>query len=121
MCEIDIDKDTMSEIDDLMKSLHIHGIGCGNKIAELVKEIHPNAVAIVPLYRSCIVVEQGDTEKRDGIAIIHSYADPHWLGRDIDIETLKSEDFYTRFIVQGHREGPAIYLENVNSHVGTDD
>lgn len=117
MCEIDRDCDTMKKIDDFVNDFHTHGLECGNKIAELIKEIHPNAVAIIPLYRSCIVIEQSDTEKRDGIAIIHSYADPHWLGKEIDIKTLISEEFHTKFIVQGYREGPEIYFESAEPNI----
>lgn len=120
MCEIDRDSGTTKDMEDLIQDkvekftekFHRHGLECGQEIAKVAKEMHPNAIAIIPLYRSCVVIEQGDMEKRNGIATIHSYADPHWLGRDIDKDTLMSDHFHTKFIIQGYREGPEIYLEH---------
>ena len=83
-------------------------MGCGNKIAEIAMLIHPDALLIVPLYRSCIVVEQSDIDTADGGCIIHTYADPHWLGREIDIDNLKSEDFHFIYNVCGDRQGAVI-------------
>lgn len=104
------DKDV--RVEQFAKEFHEHGIQCGLKIANLVKEIHPRAIAVVPLYRSCIVVVQGDEEHKDGAAVIHAYGDPHWLGGEIDIETLKSDRFHKVFYVQGLREGPEIIPVN---------
>lgn len=108
------EKDVDKRVDKFVEEFHEHGLGCGNKIATLTKEMHPNAIAIIPLYRSCIVIEQSDDEKKDGICILHGYADPHWLGGEITIEDLQRKDFHARFIVQGRREGPGIYLENTD-------
>lgn len=106
------DKD--EKINEFVQEFHEHGLQCGSEISRLTKEMHPNAIAVIPLYRSCIVIEQSDDEKKEGIASIHAYADPHWLGGEIDIATLKSDDFHSKFFVQGRREGPGIYLENAN-------
>lgn len=108
------EKDVDERVDKFVEEFHEHGLGCGNKIATLAKEMHPDAIAIIPLYRSCIVIEQSDNEKKEGLCILHGYADPHWLGGDIDIENLQRSDFHARFIVQGRREGPGIYLENAD-------
>lgn len=118
MCE-EICKDKNDEkVEKFAQEFHDHGLGCGNKIADIAKEIHPNALAIVPLYRSCIVIEQSEKEKKDGICTLHSYADPHWLGGEIDAESLKSETFHYEFSVQGNRQGPVIVNKN---HVEEDD
>lgn len=106
-----------AKITEFVQEHHEHGIQCGLKIANLVKEIHPRAIAVIPLYRSCIAVEQGDKEYQDGNAIIHAYADPHWLGGEIDIETLKSDRFHKIFYMQGLREGPGIIPMN-NEELG---
>ena len=104
------------KVNEFVQKFHEHGIGCGQEISELVREMHPNAIAIVPLYRSCVAIEQSDEDKKEGIATIHAYADPHWMGRDITIDTLKSDDFHGKFIIQGKREGPEVCLVNANSH-----
>jgi hypothetical protein len=101
-----------TKLTEFMQEHHEHGIQCGLKIANLVKEIHPNAVAVIPLYRSCIAIVQKDKEYQDGTAVIHAYADPHWLGGEIDIETLKSDRFHKAFYVQGLREGPVVIPVN---------
>ncbi len=106
------EKDVDEHVDKFVGEFHEHGLGCGNKIAALAKEMHPNAIAIMPLYRSCIVIEQSEEDKKEGVCILHGYADPHWLGGEIDVENLQRKDFHARFIVQGRREGPGIYLEN---------
>lgn len=99
-----------------MQEFHEHGIGCGLEISKLAKEMHPNAIAIVPLYRSCVVIEQNDEEKKEGVATMHAYADPHWMGGDITIEALQSEDFHAKFVIQGQRQGPEVCLVNANSY-----
>ncbi len=102
------EKDVDEKIKEFANKFYEHGIGCGQKIAEVATFMHPDALLIVPLYRSCIVVEQNDQDKKEGSCKIHGYADPHWLGKDINIEDLKSEDFRFYFKVHGYREGPEI-------------
>lgn len=116
MCEIDRDNDTMKEVDEFVDGFVIHGLECGNEIATIAKELHPDAVAIIPLYRSCLVVEQNDKDKKEGMCTMHGYSDPHWCGKELDIETLQSDEFHVMFIVQGRREGPEIFLENTNNN-----
>lgn len=103
-------------VNKFMEKFHEQGIECGLVISGLVKELHPDAIAIVPLYRSCIVIDQSDEDKKEGIAVIHAYADPHWLGKDIRVDTLQSDDFHSKFVVQGLREGPEIRLTDANSY-----
>lgn len=104
------------KVNAFVQKFHEHGIGCGLEILKIAKEIHPEAVAIIPLYRSCVVIEQSEDYKKEGIATIHAYSDPHWLGRDITVDTLKSDDFHSKFIIQGKREGPEIYLVDANNY-----
>lgn len=101
-------KDVDEKVEEFTKEFHEHGMGCGIKIAELAREMHSGAIAILPLYRSCIVVEQNDGDKKEGDCTVHTYADPHWLGGEIDIETLKSEEFHSVYHVQGDRQCPII-------------
>lgn len=116
-----VDEKADEKVEKFMKTFREHGLGCGVKIADTVKEIHPDALAIVPLYRSCIVVVQSEEEKKDGVCTLHSYADPHWMGADIDVATLKLDDFHFEFIVQGDRQGPAILKKHCPENVEVED
>lgn len=102
------EKDVDQKIKEFTEKIEEHGMICGQKIAEIAATLHPGALIIVPLYRSCIVVEQNEQDKKEGSCKIHGYADPHWLGREISVDTLKSEDFHFYYKVQGYREGPEI-------------
>lgn len=102
------DKDTDivdQKVEKFMDEYHEHGLGCGLKIAEIASFMHPNALLVVPLYRSCIVVEQGEEDAKKGSCTVHSYADPHWLGGEIDAKTLKLDDFHSIFKIHGDRQG----------------
>jgi hypothetical protein len=116
-CGCNKNDDVDEKVDEFMNDFRTHGLGCGVKIAEVAKEIHPDALVIVPLYRSCIVVEQSEEEKKEGVCTLHSYADPHWLGGEIDIDTLKSDDFHFEFCVRGDRQGPAIINKRNDENV----
>ena len=109
-------KDKDQKLEKFVQEFHEHGLGCGLEISKLAKEMHPNAIAIVPLYRSCVVIEQNDEDKKEGVATIHAYADPHWLGREITVEDLRSDDFHTKFVIQGYRHGPEICLVDANNY-----
>jgi hypothetical protein len=121
--QCDIDKTSEKEtsekdekINEFVQEFHEHGIGCGLEISKLARDMHPNAITIIPLYRSCVVIEQSDEEKKEGVATMHAYADPHWMGGDITIEALQSEDFHSKFSIQGQRHGPEVCLVNANSY-----
>lgn len=117
MCNDKNDEKANERVYEFVKEVRDRGLGCGDKIADIAKKIHPDALVIVPLYRSCIVIEQSDEEKKDGVCTLHSYADPHWLGGDIDVENLKSERFHYEFCVQGDRQGPVILKKHCGKNV----
>lgn len=102
------EKDVDAKIKETLDIMRDHGLGCGLKIAEIAKLLHPDSLLIVPLYRSCIVVEQSEKEKNEGSCTIRAYGDPHWLGAEIDIEALKSAEFHFIYRVHGDRQGPEI-------------
>ncbi len=116
--DVDRDTDKNASTDERVakfaQEFHEHGLGCGNEIANVVKEIHPDALIIVPLYRSCITIEQSEEEKKNGVCTLHAYADPHWLGGEIDIDTLKKDDFHFEFTIQGDRQAPMILNKKIN-------
>jgi hypothetical protein len=116
-CDCNENDDVDPKVNEFMEDFRTHGLGCGRKIAEIAKEMHPGALAVVPLYRSCIVVEQSEEEKKEGVCTLHSYADPHWLGGEIDADTLKSDDFHFEFYVRGDRQGPAIINKKNDENV----
>lgn len=92
----------------ISSELREYGFKCGDEIATIAKEMHPNALIVIPLYRSCIVIEQSEEEKKEGSCTMHSYADPHWLGGEIDVDTLKTDDFHFEYSIQGDRQRPII-------------
>jgi len=108
----------MSNLDEFAKEvlakLHEQGIKCGLKIAELAKQLHPNSLLVVPLYRSCMVVEQDKDAKEAGYCKLHFYADPHWLGEELTIENLKKKKFSSTVYVKGQRSGPDIIFVSGN-------
>lgn len=120
MCKDDKKCDVDEKVNEFMQTFREHGLGCGIEIANVVKEMHPNALVIVPLYRSCIVIEQSEDEKKEGVCTLHSYADPHWCGGEIDIENLKSERFHCEFCIQGDRQGPIILNKKEDGKKGED-
>lgn len=89
----------MQKTPDMM---HNHGTECGIKIAAVVKELYPEAIAIIPLYRSCFVVTQDDAQKEKGNCTMHLYTDPHWFGEEINIDTLKKEECHKTVNVHGN-------------------
>jgi len=86
---------------EILARLHKRGMECGRKIAYIAESIHPNALLVVPLYRSCMVVEKGPYET---CCTLHFYGDPHWLGMDLSVENLKK--FHAKVIVHGQRSLP---------------
>ncbi len=113
MSEIQRETQVDQKVKEFTEKSHSHGMNCGQKIAEVAAFLHPNALLIVPLYRSCIVVEQDEQDKKDGSCTIHGYADPHWLGRDIDAHSLKSDTFHDCYKIHGDRQGPSFAKKNV--------
>lgn len=103
-------KDVDEKLAETMKIMHEHGMECGLKIAEVVKEMHPDAISIIPLYRSCIVITQDNRQKEQGDCTVHCYGDPHWMGGEIDIESLKRDEFHRLFYINGDRQGPLLYF-----------
>ena len=90
----------------LIEEMRRMGIRSGKEIAELAKELHPNAIAVVPLYRSCMVILQTEEDKRAGMAKVIFYCDPAWLGHERTKENLRKKDFHEEFVIVGQRSGP---------------
>lgn len=109
--ETKIDDEANKCCTEVLQKMHDLGIDCGRQISKLARIIHPDHVTIIPLYRSCIVIVQSEEEKDIGICTVHSYGDPHWLGRDLNIETLKSDNFHTKFQIHGQRNSPELIFK----------
>lgn len=91
------------------KVMQPKGMNCGNQIARLLKR--KNNITI-PLYRSCIVL----TLNKNGTILLETYHDPHWMGRELNLKTLKEfKDPYS-LLFQGQRSGVDYWLnlESIN-------
>lgn len=84
-----------------------NGLNCGEQIAQIVREIHPEAVAVLPLYRSAIAVIPKQGEGGDKYVEIWGYGDPHVEGEDIT--RVNVEPFHQVTAVSGGRYGPDYY------------
>lgn len=104
----DIDVETANKVEKVVEEFNQLGMKCGKEIAKLAKDMHPDAKLILPLYRSCIVIEQSEEERESGICTMYTYADPHWLGKDITKENLSKEDFHRKITIEGQRDGPQL-------------
>ena len=95
------DKDRLMK---LFREMEEAGLEAGEYIAKRVEELHPNALLIIPLYRSCLVVLPKEDPNRVDMVF---YGDPHWRNRDITLENL--EDERTEISIVGSRSYPRIY------------
>ncbi len=84
------------------------GLDCGEQIAKIIKELHPDAAAVLPLYRSAIaVIPKQDKDGNKSIEI-WGYGDPHVNGDDyITKENVKP--FHSIVVIGGDRYGPKYY------------
>jgi len=89
---------------ELLEMLHKKGISRGLKIAELARQLHPKALVIVPLYRSCLVVEQTEEQQKEGVCTLHFYWDPGWQGLELNLDNLRK--FHSVAYLHGQRSGP---------------
>ena len=106
----DDEKENLRRIIAEMQKL---GMTRGETIAEVAKKMHPDAITILPLYRSCaVVVPQKDWQKYRGCWSIIMYGDPGAMGGDIDEEHLNDPMFKQEIIIYGQRFGPQILTGN---------
>ena len=71
------------QINKVLDEMTTRGDECGVKIGEILKELHPEAT-IFTLYRSAVAIQ-----KKDSLVMIYSSGDPHAMGEQIDLETIK--------------------------------
>lgn len=109
-----------NELNEVLDKFHKHGLQCGDEISKLAMIMHPDAICVIRLYRSCIVVVQSEEEKNTGDCTIHTYADPHWMGEEISIDTLSSNEFHSELKIYGHRSGPNIEYKKGVRKIGGD-
>lgn len=56
----------------------------------IIQSMHPDALAIVPLYRSALVIDPLTVEEAKlGMATILVYHDPAWMGQETTPESLR--------------------------------
>lgn len=96
----------------ISKSMGKMGRAGGREIADVAAKLHPNALCIVPLYRSCIVVlPPNKALARRGAVEIKMYHDPCWMGAD---ERTKENlpEFCETLVISGQRSGPDLWLDD---------
>ena len=81
------------------------GFECGKKIAKIVRELHPEAIAVVEAYRSAFAILPPEKDK----IIILMYGDPHAFGKDLTVENVK--EMKVTIEIRGDRMIPNIYLD----------
>lgn len=96
---------------DFEKEMGKSGNKTGEKIAHLAGELHPDALLIVPLYRSAVVVlPKNEEEQERGSMSLVLYHDPRWMGAD-DITTENLPRFKNNLKIWGQRSGPDLTLD----------
>jgi hypothetical protein len=81
----------------------------------IIKKMHPKALAVVPLYRSAMVVEQNAAEAKNGQVRLIVYHDPGWMGGTTTRKSLKVHSW--QILLHGTRSGPTVYVyENKYDH-----
>ena len=75
-----------------------HGMGCGDKIGDILQKRHPKA-QVFPLYRSAVAIE---FDKEERIIRLFTTGDPHVWGQDIIDKNIHEMDY----IITGNRFGP---------------
>jgi len=84
----------------------------------VVKQLHPDAKLIIPLYRSALVVPpQTKEEIERGSCKIILYHDPHWVGHD-KITTQNLPQFKEIIGVHGQCSGPDLTVEYIDEKTG---
>ena len=78
-----------------------HGMGCGDKIGEVLQKRHPKA-KVFSLYRSAVAIEYDEEER---IIRLFTAGDPHVWGEDLIDKNVDE----TEYIITGNRFGPFIH------------
>lgn len=81
----------------------------GDEIAALARQLHRNAVAIVPLYRSAFVLLPQQRQERGHHMRAVIYHDPAWMGEDRTLDSLPR--YKSELTIMGQRSGPDFYLD----------
>ena len=93
------------ELIKILKEMEKLGFECGEKITEIARKLHPDALAVVKGYRSALVILPPET---DCVTVL-MYGDPHAWGKEITEETVK--DMVCKVEIRGDRMVPNIYLD----------
>jgi len=107
MSEEKLPEEAVKALAEIFKAMYKRGMTCGRRIAEIARQLHPNAVLIHPLYRSAVVILPEQEE--DEFKIIF-YGDPHADGKEITPETVA--EMKREITLTGGRYFPStIYLD----------
>jgi len=103
-------KKLMKELQEMMGP---RGLACGEELIKVAREIHgDNVEYAIPLYRSAIIIlKKTKAELERGACTMILYHDPHWMGQDINKDTLPN--FKDTLQLYGQRSGPDLYINNM--------
>lgn len=82
------------------KVMRKNGIEKAERISRIAKKLHPNAVAIFPMYRSTLVLLPSGK--------LIGYNDPAWMGYPVNARTLRRHRI--EWQARGGRDQVSIYL-----------
>lgn len=91
-------------LEECLQQMHEGGMECGLNIMEIAKKINPEYLFAFPLYRGCMLIpKQHEHEVLSGCIMVYMYHDPHWLGHELNEETLPN--FMNILTIGGQRSG----------------
>ena len=100
------------KVKEFMKMFVSHGMGCGEEIAHLLQERHPNAL-VFPLYRSAVALD-----KHEKGLVIYCCGDPHCMGGEIDAKTVG--EWEREYYLSGQRFGVEFFEKQLGQYLRMD-
>ncbi len=105
------DEEREKALEDFFEVMRKGGNKGGEEIAAIASKLHPDALFIAPLYRSCMVVlPKTEAEEERGAITIKLYHDPSWIGGERTVENLPK--FYQNLKLWGQRSHVDMTLDD---------
>jgi len=94
-------------LQEIFTKMDMHGRECGEKIAQIARKLHPDAIAVFPSYRSAFVIPP---QGRGGRIVIFMYGDPHANGA-VELSEENVRRMKVTIELGGGRYFPNVYIE----------
>ncbi|MHC1600274.1 MAG: hypothetical protein ACXQS5_05595 [Candidatus Methanospirareceae archaeon] len=94
-------------LQEIFTKMDLHGRECGEKIAQIARKLHPDALAIFPSYRSAFVIPP---QGRGGRIVIFMYGDPHANGA-VELTEENVRRMKVTIELSGGRYIPNVYVD----------